>query len=115
MRSFEMTSHKPVVTRLLGGLCAAILLGAAPLQAQQFDPPDTVYATGNQDDDPAFLQTLPIEEPYRAFLPVSVDLSYRIPDPGNQGSLGACTAWAVAYAARSYYTSAYEEIGRAHV
>jgi hypothetical protein len=108
MRSFEMTSHKPVVTRLLGGLCAAILLGAAPLQAQQFDPPDTVYATGNQDDDPAFLQTLPIEEPYRAFLPVSVDLSYRIPEPGNQGSLGACTAWAVAYAARSYYTSAYE-------
>jgi hypothetical protein len=108
MRSFEVPSHRPVVTRLLGGLCAAILLGAAPLQAQQYDPPDTVYATGNQDDDPAVLQALPIEEPYRAFLPVSVDLSYRIPDPGNQGSLGACTAWAVAYAARSYYTSAYE-------
>ena len=108
MRSFEVPSHRPVVTRLLGGLCAAILLEAAPLQAQQYDPPDTVYATGNQDDDPAVLQALPIEEPYRAFLPVSVDLSYRIPDPGNQGSLGACTAWAVAYAARSYYTSAYE-------
>jgi hypothetical protein len=108
MRSFEVPSHRPVVTRLLGGLCAAILLGAPPLQAQQYDPPDTVYATGNQDDDPAVLQALPIEEPYRAFLPVSVDLSYRIPDPGNQGSLGACTAWAVAYAARSYYTSAYE-------
>jgi Papain family cysteine protease/Domain of unknown function (DUF4384) len=113
MRSLEVPSHKPSVIRpsvirLLGGLCAAIFLGAAPLQAQQFDPPDTTYATGNQDDDPAVLQALPIEQTYRAFLPVSVDLSYRLPDPGNQGAGFSCTAWSVAYAARSYYTSAYE-------
>ncbi len=108
MRSFEVSSHRPIVTRLLGGICAAILLGAAPLQAQQFDPPDTNYATGNQEDDPAVLQTLPMEQTYRAFLPVSVDLSYRLPDPGNQGAASSCTAWATGYAARSYYTSACE-------
>ena len=45
---------------------------------------------------------------FRAYLPVSVDLSYRLPDPGNQGAASSCTAWATAYAARSYYTSAYE-------
>ena len=67
MQFFEISSHKLVAMRLLGGLCAAILLGAAPLQAQQFDPPDTNYATGNVDDDPAVLQTLPIEQTYRAF------------------------------------------------
>ena len=103
-----MISHKSVVVRLLGGLCTTILLGAAPSQAQLFDPPDTNYATGNQDDDPAVLQTLPLEQTFRAYLPVSVDLSYRLPDPGNQGGASSCTAWAVAYAARSYYTSAYE-------
>jgi hypothetical protein len=108
LRSFEVPSHRPIVTRLLGGICAALLLGAAPLQAQQFDPPDTTYATGNQEDDPAVLQTLPIEQTYRAYLPVSVDLSYRLPDPGNQGAASSCTAWATGYAARSYYTSAYE-------
>jgi hypothetical protein len=107
-RSFEVPSHKAAAARLLGGLCAAILLSAPPSHAQQFDPPDTVYATGNQADDPAVLQTLPLEQTYRAYLPVSVDLSYRLPDPGNQGAMGSCTAWAVAYAARSYYTSAYE-------
>jgi Papain family cysteine protease/Domain of unknown function (DUF4384) len=108
MRSFKASPHRPVAARLLLGLGSVILLGAAPLQAQQFDPPDTNYATGNQEDDPVVLQTLPIERTYRAFLPVSVDLSYRLPDPGDQGAASSCTAWATGYAARSYYTSAYE-------
>jgi Papain family cysteine protease/Domain of unknown function (DUF4384) len=108
MRLFEVPLHRPVVTCLLGGLCAALLFGTPSLQAQQFDSPDTNYATGNQDDDPAVLRTLPIEDTFRAYLPVSVDLSYRLPDPGNQGAASSCTAWATAYAARSYYTSAYE-------
>jgi hypothetical protein len=36
-------------------------------------------------------------------LPPSVDLSSRMPPPGDQGQQGSCVAWAVAYAARSYY------------
>jgi len=108
MRSFPVALHRISVSRLLSGLCAVTLLGAPALHAQQFDPPTTVYATGNQDDDPGVLRTLPLEQTYRAYLPVSVDLSYRLPDPGNQGAAQSCTAWAVGYAARSYYTSAYE-------
>lgn len=40
---------------------------------------------------------------YRAFLPASVDLSSRFPKAGYQGQQGSCTAWATAYAVRSYY------------
>jgi Papain family cysteine protease/Domain of unknown function (DUF4384) len=108
MRSSAMPAHKLFITRPLSVLGAAIILGATPLQAQQFDPPDASYANGNQEEDPAVLRTLPIEPIYRAYLPASVDLSYRLPDPGNQGAASSCTAWATAYAARSYYTSAYE-------
>jgi hypothetical protein len=95
---------------LLAGLCAAVLLaaGGAPLWAQSFDPPDTEYSNGYQEDDPDFLRTLPLEPTHRAYIPTSVDLSYRLPEPGNQGRAQSCTAWAIAYAARSYYTSAYE-------
>ncbi|MDE6149915.1 MAG: hypothetical protein K2F81_07465, partial [Ruminococcus sp.] len=35
-------------------------------------------------------------------LPDYVDLESKLPSPGNQGSQGSCTAWAVAYAAKSY-------------
>ena len=38
-----------------------------------------------------------------AFLPESVDISERFPIPGNQGRYGSCVAWAIGYAARSYY------------
>src|SRR5512135_2301308 len=67
--------------RLLGVFCAMILLGAASLRAREFDPPDTEYANGNREDDPAVLQTLPIEPTFRAYIPISVDLSYRLPEP----------------------------------
>ena len=40
---------------------------------------------------------------FRAFLPSSVDLSAHFPEPGNQGTQGSCTAWAVGYGVRSYY------------
>ena len=36
-------------------------------------------------------------------LPPRVDLSSRMPPPGDQGSQGSCVAWAVGYGARSYY------------
>jgi len=35
-------------------------------------------------------------------LPRSVDLSSNFPTPGNQGQQGSCTAWATAYALKSY-------------
>ena len=41
----------------------------------------------------------------RGFLPEVVDLSNRMPKPGDQGDFSSCTAWAVAYAARSYYAA----------
>jgi hypothetical protein len=106
--TFAMLPHRRACGFLLAACGAAILLQPASLSAQQLDPPDTEYANGNLADDPAFLQSLPVEPTHRAFLPVSVDLSYRLPDPGNQGGAQSCTAWATAYAARSYYTSVYE-------
>jgi len=78
----------------------------SPAGADQFDPPDTEYATGLTEIDPATLATLPVVPQYRAFIPVSVDLSYRMPAVGSQGKAGSCVGWAVAYAARGYYTSA---------
>ncbi len=106
--TLAMLSHRHVTGFLLGTCCAAFLLQPALLLAQPFDPPDTEYANGYVEDDAAVLESLPPEPTHRAFLPVSVDLSYRLPDPGNQGHAQSCTAWATAYAARSYYTSAYE-------
>ena len=32
----------------------------------------------------------------------TIDYTDAFPDPGNQGKQGSCTAWAVAYAAKSY-------------
>lgn len=37
-------------------------------------------------------------------LPASYDLTPNMPPVGDQGQEGSCTAWAVAYAARSYYS-----------
>lgn len=74
-----------------------------------FDPPDTVYTTDDdQAIDPVVKRGLPVIDTYRGFLPVSVDLSSRLPLPGNQGALSSCSAWAAAYAARSYYSAAFE-------
>jgi Papain family cysteine protease len=72
------------------------------------DPPETVYWTGWVDEDPAVELKRSVVKRHRAFLPVSVDLSSRMPEVGNQGHSMSCTAWASAYAARSCYTSTLE-------
>jgi len=93
----------------IGGLpavSAAQAPGAA--NAGPVDPPNTVYSTGALPNPPEVERSLPIAEHHRAFLPVAVDLSTRMPPVGNQGHLGSCGAWAVAYAARSYYTEVFE-------
>jgi hypothetical protein len=89
---------------------ALMLLGfPATLHAQVPDPPDTEYSEGGLPNDPEYERGLVQVQRHRAFLPVSVDLSGRMPAVGNQGHLGSCTAWAVGYAARSYYSSALED------
>jgi hypothetical protein len=89
--------------------CAFAAHAQAPGDAPPgVDPPETVYATGDTPIDSEILQTLPAVERYRAFLPVSVNLASRMPPVGDQKMLNSCSAWAAAYAARSYYTAALE-------
>jgi len=46
---------------------------------------------------------LPKTSRFRAYLPVSVDMSSKFPTPASQGRLNSCVGFAVGYAARSYY------------
>jgi hypothetical protein len=78
--------------------------GAAPIP----DPPDTEYSEGALPTDAATVRQFPVIPKYRAYLPARADLSGRMPAPGSQGKLGSCVAWAVGYAARSYYTETIE-------
>ncbi len=71
-----------------------------------FDPQNTVYATGAILESEEQLADIQRTRTFRAYLPASVDLSGRFPRVGNQGKQGSCTAWAVGYAARSYYNAA---------
>jgi hypothetical protein len=110
--------HRPTIPALAALVLAAIAFPVLPekLAAQTpdpanagaFDPPDKVYSTGGLANDPAVDRSLPKIPEYRAFLPETVDLSNRMPAVGDQGQLGSCGAWAVAYAARSYYTETQE-------
>lgn len=65
---------------------------------------DKVYQTGLTPTSNEILRGIPALPKFRAFLPISVDLSGNMPRPGDQGSIGSCAAWAVGYAARGYYT-----------
>jgi hypothetical protein len=97
----------PIAVGVFLGISSA-LYAQTPGGPDPFDPPDTRYSTGADDVDPATMAALPLAPQFRAFIPVSVDLSFRMPAPGDQGQAGSCVAWAVAYAARSYYTSSLE-------
>ena len=55
------------------------------------------------DEDYEELQKLP---KFRAFLPERYELPDFFPPPGRQGLQGSCTAWAIAYGARSFYQGA---------
>ena len=80
---------------LIGGLIAVISLRSAAQEPQ--------YSMGLVLEDPETYERLPKAPKYRAVLPERVDLSSRFPIPGDQKQQGSCTAWAVAYGARSYY------------
>jgi C1A family cysteine protease len=79
-----------------------------PPDSDSVDPPDTVYHTGAIPENPEVDRRRSMVQHHRAFLPTSIDLSSRMPAVGDQGRLGSCGAWAIAYAARSYYTGALE-------
>lgn len=84
--------------------CTAVLIGALlafnSLVAVAQEPQ---FSTGLEFAEPDTYEQFPKASKYRAPLPDRVDLSSRFPTPGNQGRQGSCTAWAVAYGARSYY------------
>ena len=76
------------------------------VQAQEtYDPVDRVYATGAIFETEEELAGRPRTATFRNFLPEQVDLSDGFPTADNQGRVGSCTAWAVGYAARSYYNN----------
>jgi C1A family cysteine protease len=63
----------------------------------------SVFSTGFLPADPEKYQALPTAPRTRAILPPSKDLSDRFPTPAHQGDQNSCSAFAVGYAARSYY------------
>ncbi len=93
----------------LSGLTLAVLgLGlAVPAWAQTH--PQRHFARGLDNTAPEDLSFLPMAPITRSFLPEAVDLSPRFPPPGDQGEIGSCVSWAMAYAARSYYELAWRE------
>jgi Papain family cysteine protease/Domain of unknown function (DUF4384) len=104
------------MVRFASCAAAALMLLGAPSQLyaqaagnlDQADPPATKYATGDLDMDARAQASFPIAPQFRAFLPLSVDLSFRMPKVGNQGNANSCVAWALGYAVRSYYSVALE-------
>ncbi len=84
---------------------AAVVCGAlAPIARAAEDESD--FGTGFIPVTPQAYAAFPSVQRFRSFFGESKDLSGRFPPPGVQGNEGACTAWAVGYAARSFLASA---------
>ena len=72
----------------------------------QPNPSDILFGTGwNSQED--FSQTIPVAINYGNYqagsaLPANVDLTSKFPPIRNQGRLGTCVAWAVAYNTKTY-------------
>lgn len=77
-------------------------------QTEGSDPPGTRYSSGLKPMSEIEMRGLQETPRFRGFLPESAELSAGFPSPRHQGNLGSCAAWAVGYAARSYYTSTSE-------
>ena len=93
-----------LVLALSATLAVSGLTRNAPAE-DAYDPEDTFYATGAVFETEEELADKPRTPTFRAYLPPSVDLGARFPPAKHQGNQGSCTAWAVGYAARSYYNS----------
>lgn len=79
------------------GLLMAVGLG---LQANPADA--QTYATGALTTDPAYYNLVPVSASLLPDFKRKVDLSPFLPPPGQQGQLGSCVGWAIAYATRSF-------------
>ena len=62
-----------------------------------------VPVTGFLPEDPKSYAAMPQVAIYRDFFAPEADLSAYFPRPGDQGQQTSCTAWATAYAARTYH------------
>lgn len=67
--------------------------GLTPLSAEDYAKVERVKATRSFSEDDA--------KPYQN-LPKKVDLAAQLPSPGDQGKQNSCTAWAVAFAVKSF-------------
>ncbi len=61
------------------------------------------FATGFVRDKPAEYHATAEVPQFRAFYPPRADLAADLPTPGHQGQQASCVAWAVGYAARTFY------------
>lgn len=85
-------------------LAASLAMIAAPALAQ------LKYGRGAGRISEADIAGVPVKQLTRAYIPDAIDLSDRIPSPGDQGEVGSCVAWAVGYAARSYYRASEDPV-----
>jgi hypothetical protein len=83
------------------GFILPLGLGATAAVADA-DPPHKHYAVSHLPPDPNLATAEPMKR-YRGFLRDSIDLTPQMPPVRDQGELVSGAAWAVAYAARSYY------------
>ena len=94
---------------VLAGLgCLAILSSSAYAQdiselIQVTKGDRSIRGTGFLPADPEKYRALDEAPRTRGPLPPRKDLSDRFPTPSDQGQQSSCSAWAVGYAARSYY------------
>ena len=106
MKLKNLKSKKKIMLSSLFALFTVAIIGFS--NSYQVKAEDDVhqYALGCIPDSEDVLEDLYIYKdlPKAADekLPDYVDLESKMPSPGNQGSQGSCTAWAVAYAAKSY-------------
>jgi hypothetical protein len=81
----------------------AVMVPAALAQTVSFDFDRKRYPTGHVMPTPEQVARFPAASLTRAYIPEAIDLSERFPRPQQQVH-GSCVAWAVGYAARSYYS-----------
>ena len=107
-----MASTKCTLPRRLPRYSSLLLLvvlfgGAYADEASKYiaiDPASAEpHATGFVRGDPKEYRATQEVQQFRAFYPAQADLASDWPAPGNQGKQGSCVAWAVGYAARTYY------------
>ena len=81
----------------IGVLTAALLVAICPVAAGA-----QAFSTGAVPTRPDYYNVMPVAAPSLPAGHRGVDLSRFMPPVGNQGTLGSCVGWAVAYAASSF-------------